>query len=64
MEIWKDISGFEGLYRVSNLGRVKRFFKNGKENILTGKKDKDGYINVILSRNQSKKALPTSQIGR
>ena len=22
-EIWKDIKGFEGLYRVSNLGRVK-----------------------------------------
>lgn len=22
-EIWKDISGFEGLYQVSNLGRVK-----------------------------------------
>lgn len=23
MEIWKDIKGFEGLYQVSNLGRVK-----------------------------------------
>lgn len=23
MEIWKDIDGFEGLYQVSNLGRVK-----------------------------------------
>ena len=23
MEIWKDIKGFEGLYKVSNLGRVK-----------------------------------------
>lgn len=22
-EIWKDIPGFEGLYQVSNLGRVK-----------------------------------------
>ena len=22
-EIWKDISGYEGLYQVSNLGRVK-----------------------------------------
>lgn len=22
-EIWKDIKGFEGLYQVSNLGRVK-----------------------------------------
>lgn len=23
MEIWKDISGYEGLYQVSNLGRIK-----------------------------------------
>ena len=23
-EIWKDIQGYEGLYQVSNLGRVKR----------------------------------------
>ena len=22
-EIWKDIEGYEGLYQVSNLGRVK-----------------------------------------
>ena len=24
MEIWKDIEGYEGLYQVSNQGRVKR----------------------------------------
>ena len=24
VEIWKDIKGYEGLYQVSNLGRVKR----------------------------------------
>lgn len=24
-EIWKDIEGYEGLYQVSNLGRVKKF---------------------------------------
>ena len=23
METWKDIDGYEGLYQVSNLGRVK-----------------------------------------
>ena len=22
-EVWKDIAGYEGLYQVSNLGRVK-----------------------------------------
>lgn len=31
-EIWKDITGYEGLYQVSNLGRVKSLFGwNGKE---------------------------------
>lgn len=25
MEIWKDIEGYEGIYQVSNLGRVKSF---------------------------------------
>lgn len=28
-EIWKDISGFEGLYQVSNLGRIKSTFREG-----------------------------------
>lgn len=36
VEVWKDIEGYEGLYQVSNLGRVKslaRYVKNhsGKE---------------------------------
>lgn len=26
-EIWKDIEGYEGLYQVSNLGRIKAFAK-------------------------------------
>ena len=33
-EIWKDIVGYEGLYQISNLGRVKSL-KFGKENILS-----------------------------
>lgn len=34
-EIWKDISGYEGLYQVSNLGRVRsfdRYVRNGTSN--------------------------------
>ena len=30
MEIWKDIIGYEGLYQVSNLGRVKALAKTFK----------------------------------
>lgn len=35
-EVWKDIEGFEGLYQVSNLGRVKslNYKGSGKEGIL------------------------------
>ena len=45
-EIWKDISGYEGLYQVSNLGNVKslNYRRNGKERILKPGTDKDGYI--------------------
>lgn len=25
-EYWKDIEGYEGLYQISNLGRVKSFY--------------------------------------
>ena len=28
-EIWKDIKGFEGLYQISNLGKVKSFKRKG-----------------------------------
>ena len=56
-EIWKDIEGYEGLYQVSNFGRVKsveRVVKRGnnfipvKERILK-MGDNDGYNFVILS---------------
>ncbi|MBW1620086.1 NUMOD4 domain-containing protein [Lactiplantibacillus plantarum] len=30
MEIWKDIPGYEGLYQVSNYGRVKSLFRYKK----------------------------------
>jgi len=55
MEIWKDIPKFEGLYQVSNFGRVKSFIthRNGwparKSNkILKPNSDRYGYQRVIL----------------
>ena len=52
-EIWKDIRGYEGLYQVSNLGRVRSLdrIKRGahyKGKILVLSKDKDGYLIVGL----------------
>jgi predicted glutamine amidotransferase len=54
-EIWKDVVGYEGLYQVSNLGRVKSFYaKNGQltnhSRLLSGKTDKDGYVEVRLCK--------------
>ena len=48
-EIWKDIKGYEGLYQVSNFGRVKSL--HGKEKILKPYHKSTGYIQVILCKN-------------
>ena len=49
-EYWKDIKGFEGLYKVSTWGRVKSL-KYNREKILKPSKDKDGYLHVVLYKN-------------
>lgn len=46
-EIWKDVVGYEGLYQVSNLGRVKSL-KHGKERILRDAQNSNGYPGVVL----------------
>ena len=45
MEQWKAIAGYEGLYEVSDLGRV-RSLKYGKEKILSPNKTRRGYLLV------------------
>lgn len=55
-EIWKDIKGYEGLYQVSNLGRVKslNYLRTGKEQILKLNLEKWGYYTVKLSNGTPK----------
>lgn len=53
METWKDVPGFEGLYQVSDLGRIKSFkkskkFKSPMEYILTPSLTNSGYCIVTL----------------
>lgn len=55
-EIWKDIPNYEGLYQVSNLGRVKSFRKSTKhywqdEYILKPSHANNGYCQVTLYDN-------------
>lgn len=51
MEEWKDIIGYEGLYQISNLGRVR----NSKGQILTGYTNNKGYQMVHLQVNNTNK---------
>ena len=54
MEIWKDIVGYNGLYQISNCGRVKSFHNNS-ERILKHKTNNKGYKWVILCSNKTTK---------
>lgn len=47
VEIWKDISGYENLYQVSNLGNVVSL-KHKKPFILKQIKNRNGYLRVGL----------------
>ena len=56
MEIWKDINGYEGLYQVSNEGRVKSLNYNHtkREGILKPQKLKNDYLKVTLYKDTYK----------
>ena len=64
-EVWKDIKGYEGLYQISNLGRVKSLertvaAKSGskrtvRERILKPRTDKDDYLLVNLYEGSGKR---------
>lgn len=62
-EIWRDIEGYECLYQVSNLGRIKslKFWSNvhkkyyEKETILKNKINKHGYEFVGLHKHNKTK---------
>jgi len=53
-EIWKDIIGFEGLYQISNMGRVKSFH-SPKEKILKLHENSIGYLRIGLHKNCNSK---------
>lgn len=50
-EVWKDVAGYEGMYQVSNFGRVKRL-KNGKEKMLKPLSNGRNYLKVGLFKNK------------
>lgn len=49
MEEWRDIEGYEGIYQISNEGRVKSL-KYNKAKILKYGINRDGYLSVELCK--------------
>lgn len=66
-EIWKDIAGYEGLYQISTLGRVKSLERNVyipayggqnrylKETFLAILNSSVGYYKITLSKHSKQK---------
>ena len=54
-EIWKDIEGYEGLYQISSLGRVRSFTKKNNGKILKFTKTNSGYYQICLHKNKELK---------
>lgn len=70
-EEWKDIENYEGLYQISNLGRVKSLAKviktwyrtcNMREKLLKLCSASDGYFIVILCKKGNNKTYRVSRL--
>jgi hypothetical protein len=71
IEIWRDVANYNGFYQVSNLGRIKSIervvrsskgVKVLKDRIVTGYKSKDGYIHIILSKENIEYKISAHQL--
>lgn len=66
-EIWKDVKGYEGIYQVSNMGRVKSLARSGnnrtlKDRIMRQYVGKTGYMQVRLSKENKTRLLKVHRI--
>lgn len=58
-ELWRDVKDYEGLYMVSNTGRIKslNYRKTEKEGILKPRKNEAGYFTISLCKDGERKTL-------
>ncbi len=69
-ELWKDIEGYEGLYQISNMGRVKSLarpckgfgFKFTVDRILSQKCNSNGYKEILLSKEGKHKTVSVHRL--
>lgn len=68
MEIWKDIEGYEGLYQISNIGRVKslpkkrRYGTEYQEEMFLKQKNNKGYLQVNLYNSNGMKSYQVHRL--
>lgn len=63
-EVWKPIKDYEGLYEISNLGRVKslNYGGTGKGKVLKNIERSNGYLGVRLTKNGKTKAFKVHRL--
>ena len=61
MENWQPVKGYDGLYEVSDQGRVKSL-KFGKERIMKTIKHTNGYLQVDLYKDGKKKTIKVHRL--
>ena len=66
MEEWRDVKGYEGVLKISDLGRVKSLerkvktyygYRTKKEKLLIARHDKNGYLEVKVCFNNKNTSL-------
>ena len=69
IEIWKDIEGYEGLYKVSNMGRIKslghtdKLGRHYEGRIMKQQKHyKNGYLSVCLAKDKKQKRMNVQRL--
>lgn len=61
-EVWKDVVGYEGIYKVSNFGNIKSYSRYPHGKLLRGVKSTNGYYKVILCKDGEKSTIAVHRL--
>ncbi len=54
IEHWLPVKGFEGIYEVSDIGRIRQGFKGSEKKKVTTFVEKQGYVIALLGVNRKR----------